>query len=340
VKAVAYQRSLPIEHDEALLDVELPDPPAPTGHDLLVAVRAVSVNPVDTKVRRRDAPAHGDWTVLGWDAAGEVLAVGEAVARFKPGDRVYYAGALQRPGSNAERQTVDARLVGPMPASLDFADAAALPLTALTAWELLFERLGIAPTVGQTGTLLAIGAAGGVGSILVQLLRALTGVTVVATAGRPASAEWLGQLGAHHVLDHTASATLAQQLRALNVPDVDWVASLTHTDQHLSAAVDCLRPFGRFGLIDDPGALDIGLLKRKSLSLHWEFMYTRSLFATPDQAEQGRILERVAALVDAGAVRSTAAMHFGAINAANLRRAHALLERGEARGKVVLSGFD
>lgn len=337
MKAIAFRECLPIDHPDALLDVELPEP-VPGPHDLLVAVQAIAVNPVDTKVRRGQPPAPGELRVAGWDAAGVVQAVGAAVSRFKPGDRVMYAGALDRPGCNAERHVVDARIVGPMPERLGFAEAAALPLTMLTAWELLFDRLQVPPDRTSGGTLLVTGAAGGVGSALLQLARALTNLTVVGTASRPETREWASQMGANHVVNH-AAGDLAAQVRALGIPHVDYAASLTHTDTHFASLAEILAPQGRLALIDDPGPLDIRLLKRKSISLHWEFMFTRPLFATADMARQGDILAEVARLVDAGALRSTLHRHGGVINATQLRRAHTLLESGQAVGKVVLEGF-
>jgi zinc-binding alcohol dehydrogenase family protein len=336
MKAVAYRQSHPIDHPEALIDVELPDP-APTGHDLLVQVHAISVNPVDTKIRRKAAPAEGEVKVLGWDAAGVVRAVGDQVTLFKPGDRVMYAGALQRPGTNSELHLVDERLVGPMPQSLDFDAAAALPLTSITAWELLFDRLQVPQDQSATGTLLVVGAGGGVGSILVQLARQLTGLTIIGTASRPETRQWVEELGAHHVIDH--SQPLSQELKRIGIAQVERVASLTQTDKHLAELVASLAPQGRLGLIDDPATFDILLLKQKSISLHWEFMYTRSMFQTADMMEQHRLLKRVAQMVDQGLLRSTVTERFGTINAANLRRAHALLESGTSRGKIVLSGF-
>jgi zinc-binding alcohol dehydrogenase family protein len=336
MKAVAYRESRPISAPEALIDVDLADPVA-TGHDLLVEVRAVSVNPVDTKIRRNVAPAAGETKVLGWDAAGVVRAVGDKVQLFKPGDRVMYAGSLLRPGTNSELHLVDERIVGPMPARLGFEEAAALPLTSITAWELLFDRLQVREGKDPTAILLVVGGAGGVGSILVQLARQLTGLTVVATASRPETRAWVRELGAHHVIDHTQP--LPQQLAAIGIDEVEYVASLTHTDQHLPDIVEALAPQGKLGLIDDPESFNVLLLKRKSISLHWEFMYTRSMFQTPDMSEQHQLLTRVAELIDAGVLRTTLAEHFGTINAANLRRAHALLESGKARGKIVLSGF-
>ena len=337
MKAVAYYQSLPSSDPRSLQDIELPAP-TPGPRDLLVAVRAISVNPVDTKIRRNVAPADGQAKVLGWDVAGVVQAVGSEVSLFQVGDEVFYAGALQRQGGNSELHVVDERIVGHKPTRLGFAEAAALPLTAITAWELLFERLKIAEGSASSGqTLLIIGAAGGVGSILTQLARQLTGLTVIGTASRPETADWVKQLGAHHVIDH--SQPLLPQLQQLDIQQVNHVASLTHTDQHYDQLIEALAPQGQLALIDDPAQLDVVKLKRKSLSLHWEFMYTRSLFETPDMQAQHELLERVAQLIDAGTLRTTLGEHFGSINANNLRRAHTLLESGKARGKIVLEGF-
>lgn len=338
MKAVAYYQSLPAEHPEALQDVQL-DAPSPGPHDLLVEVHAISVNPVDTKIRRNVAPEHGAAKVLGWDAAGVVQAVGSEVSLFQPGDRVFYAGAIDRAGANSELHLVDERIVGRMPASLSFAEAAALPLTAITAWELLFERLQIVEgSTDQGQSLLIVGAAGGVGSILTQLARRLTGLTVIGTASRPETQAWVRELGAHHVIDH--GKPLSEELARIGIGQVSHVASLTQTDQHYAQLIECLQPQGRLALIDDPlQPLDVMQLKRKSLSLHWELMFTRSLYQTEDMIEQHRLLQRVAELVDSGVLKTTLGEHFGRIDAANLRRAHALLESGKAKGKIVLEGF-
>jgi len=339
MKAVGYQQSLAITEPAALLDIELPQPVA-TGRDLLVKVAAISVNPVDTKVRKRAAPPAGEYKVLGWDAAGEVVAVGPEVSNFQVGDRVYYAGALQRQGSNAEYQLVDERIVGKMPANLNFEQAAALPLTALTAWELLFDRLELAtPSLKHPKpVLLVTGAAGGVGSILVQLARQLTTVTVVATASRPETQQWVKELGAHYVVDH--SQPLIPQLQQLGIAAVSHVASLTQTDLHYAELVQLLAPQGKLALIDDPAnGIDIMPLKQKSISVHWEFMFTRSLFSTADMVVQQQILSDLSRLIEQGQVKTTFKQSFGKINAANLKQAHALLESGKAIGKIVLSGF-
>jgi zinc-binding alcohol dehydrogenase family protein len=339
MKAVGYQHSLPATNAQALQDIELPDPVA-IGYDILVRVKAISVNPVDTKVRLRSAPPAGQYKVLGWDAAGEVVAVGEQVSLFKPGDRVFYAGSLTRPGSNSELQLVDERLVAIMPDNLNFSEAAALPLTAITAWELLFDRLEIQqPSLKHPHPiLLIIGAAGGVGSILVQLARQLTTATVIATASRPQSQQWVTTLGAHYVLDH--SQPLLPQLRALDIAAVSHVASLTHTEQHYAELVQILAPQGKLALIDDPvGVIDIMPLKQKSISLHWEFMFTRAMFDTPDMNAQHLLLTDLSRLVQQGQIYTTVKQTLGSINAANLRQAHQMLESGQTIGKIVLAGW-
>jgi zinc-binding alcohol dehydrogenase family protein len=339
MKAVALETPLPVDDPACLRDVELPDP-KPGPRDLLVEVRAVSVNPLDTKMRMRSRPKPGQWAVLGWDCAGVVRAVGPEVSLFAPGDRVWYAGAIDRPGCDSELHCVDERIVGRMPSSLDFPAAAAMPLTTITAWEMLFDRLRVGRGEEEEGrSLLVIGGAGGVGSMMIQLARQLTRLQVVATASRPETERWARELGAHHVVDH--SKPLAAEVRAAGLPAPDYVVSLTHTAHHYPQVAELIAPQGRFGLIDEPpaGSIDIGLLKRKCGSLHWESMFTRSLMKTPDMVEQHRLLCAVAELVDAGRIRSTMTEHFGAIDAANLRRAHALLESGRAIGKVVLEGF-
>ncbi|RMX04971.1 zinc-binding alcohol dehydrogenase family protein [Corticibacter populi] len=337
MKAIGFQQPLPITHPDALQDLELPEPVA-AGRDLLVEVQAVSVNPVDVKVRASAQPADGMARVLGWDAAGIVRAVGEQVQGFAVGDRVWYAGALNRPGSNAQLQLVDASIAAPAPRSLDFARAAALPLTLLTAWELLFERLQVQTAdLTQAPSLLVVGAAGGVGSILLQLARQLTGLTVVGTASRPATREWALQQGAHHVIDH--HRPWAAQLQALGLADVTHVAGLTHTADHLAQIVEVLRPEGHLALIDDPEQLDIRALKPKSLSVHWELMFTPTLFQTRTMARQHAILRRGAELVDAGVLKSTLTERIEGISAANLRRAHAQIESGTSCGKIVLAGW-
>ncbi|TWA67623.1 zinc-binding alcohol dehydrogenase family protein [Azospirillum baldaniorum] len=337
MRAVAFTRSLPIDAPDALIDVERPRP-EPQARDLLVEIKAVSVNPVDTKVRRNMPPAPGAMKVLGWDAAGVVVAAGPQATLFKPGDAVFYAGAIDRDGTNAEFHLVDERIVGPKPASLDFAQAAALPLTSITAWEAMFDRLDVRrPVPGAANAILIVGGAGGVGSIAIQLARQLTDLTVIATASREETQAWCRDLGAHHVIDHRKP--LAAQVEALGIGAPAFVFSTNDTGAHLPEIAALIAPQGRVALIDDPAGLDVMVLKRKSVSLHWEFMFTRPVFGTADIDAQHALLSEVSRLVDAGTVRTTLAETFGTINAANLTRAHALLESGRAKGKIVLAGF-
>jgi NADPH2:quinone reductase len=337
MKAVGYTQSLPITAPGALVDLDLPTPEL-RPRDLLVRVRAVSVNPVDVKLRLGAAPPEGSPRVLGFDAAGIVEAVGPEARLFRPGDAVFYAGSIDRPGTNAELHAVDERIVGRKPATLTDAEAAALPLTAITAWELLFDRLGVPYGQKNTGdAILIVNGAGGVGSILTQIARRLTGLTVIATASRPESIEWCRQMGAHHVIDHRQP--LDEGLKAIGIDQVRYVASLTATDHHLPAIIRALAPQGALALIDDPTALDIVPMKRKSLSVHWELMFTRPLFGTPDMQRQHDLLNEVSALVDAGLLRSTMRENVGPITAANLIRAHAAQESARSIGKAVLEGF-
>ncbi|AOI63590.1 NADPH:quinone reductase [Burkholderia territorii] len=335
MKAIVYARAgLPIDDPQALYEVELPKP-EPGPRDLLVRIDAIAVNPVDVKLRQGVQP--GEPKILGWDATGTVEAVGAGVELFAPGDRVWYAGDITRPGSYAEYGLVDERIASHRPATLSAAQAAALPLTAITAWELLFDRLNVAEGDGAGQGLLVIGAGGGVGSILVQLARQLTALTVIATASRPETQAWVAGLGAHHVIDH--ARPLRPQLAAAGIEQVDHVISLTHTDTYYSQIVDILKPEGQLALIDDPATLDAMPLKRKSISLHWEFMFTRSMYRTPDMIRQHALLARIATLIDGGVLKSTVGENLGKIDAHNLRRAHALLESGRAKGKIVLEGF-
>ncbi|MBX2859324.1 MAG: zinc-binding alcohol dehydrogenase family protein [Cellvibrionaceae bacterium] len=336
MKAVGYQKMGPIDREDALVDIELEHPVA-GARDLLVKVHAVSVNPVDTKVRQRREPEPGEWLVLGYDAAGVVEAVGRDVENFKPGDAVFYAGAIDRQGTNSEYHVVDERLVGKKPQSLNYAEAAALPLTSITAWEMLFHRLALSQEKSYSSTaILLIGGAGGVGSIAIQLLRALTDIQVIATASRPETKSWALDCGAHYVIDHRDS--LSQQIADLGLAP-QYVFSTTHTNHHYTDIIELIAPQGHLGVIDDPGDLSIMPLKQKSLSLHWEFMFTRSLCNTPDISEQGDILNKVASLVDAGTLRSTLSSIAGKINAAELGQAHAVIESGKVCGKIVLEGF-
>lgn len=337
MKAIGYAASLPISDARSLFAFDAPAP-VPGPRDLLVRVKAISVNPVDTKVRMRRQGTQAEPVILGWDAAGVVEAVGADVTRFRPGDEVYYAGSLTRPGTNAELHAVDERIVALKPKSLGFAEAAALPLTAITAWEALFDRLRLPVTMaGDGGVLLITGAAGGVGSIAVQLARRLTAFTIIGTASRPETAQWVRDLGAHHVIDH--SRPLSQEVKALGLPGADTIFSVTRTDLHWPEIAAVMMPQGAVCVIDDPGPLDIGLLKQKAGTFHWEFMFTRSMFGTPDMAAQHRLLTEVAVMVDEGLLRTTLGANLGPITADNLKKAHGLLESGATIGKVVLEGW-
>lgn len=337
MRAVGYQIAGPVDSADALVDIELPQP-EPGDRDLLVEIHAVAVNPVDTRMRRGAAPKAGEWKVLGWDAAGVVKAIGPGVSRFRPGDEVYYAGAITRPGANSQLHLVDERIVGRKPASLSWAEAAALPLTTITAWEMLFDRLEICRSIaGAARAILIIGAGGGVGAMAVQLARRLTDLVVIGTASRPETAGWVRDMGAHHVLDH--SQPLAPQFAELNVGPPGVVFSTNHSDKHLGDVVQLIAPQGRYGLIDDPKSLAVSRMRAKSLSLHWEGMFVRSTFSTPDMVRQGEILGQVAALVDAGHLISTAGTRLRPINADTLRHAHSLVESGRSLGKVVLEGW-
>ena len=335
MQAIGFQQPGSID---VLVNIEQPAP-TPEGRDLLIEIKAVSVNPVDVKVRQSAKIEPNHLKVLGWDAAGIVTAIGPDVTLFQPGDEVFYAGAIDRPGTNAEYHLVDERIVGMKPKTIDWAEAAALPLTAITAWEMLFDRLDVKKSVpGAASAILIIGGAGGVGSIAIQMARKLTDLTVIATASRPETIAWVKEMGAHHVIDHTLP--LAQQVAALELGAPAFVFSTTQTDQHLEAIAELIAPQGRFGLIDDPMTLDINRFKRKSVSVHWEFMFTRSFFNTDDIAEQGKLLNEVSRLVDGNVLRTTLTERYSPIDAATLKQVHALIESGKARGKIVLEGFD
>ncbi|MBW9091731.1 zinc-binding alcohol dehydrogenase family protein [Rhizobium wenxiniae] len=337
MKAIGYEAPGAIERQDALQDIQLPRP-VPANRDILVEVKAISVNPVDTKVRKGASPEAGQWKVLGWDAVGTVVETGPAAKDFKIGDEVFYAGSLIRPGANSQFHLVDERIVGFKPKSVSAAQAAALPLTAITAWEMLFDRLDIRKSVpGAANAIVIIGGAGGVGSIAIQLVRALTDVTVIATASRPETQDWVKTLGADHVIDH--SKPIAGQVAALGIGAPAFVFSTTEPHRHLKEIIELIAPQGRFGLIDDPESLDVLGFKRKAVSTHWELMFTRSIFETADMAEQGKLLNEVSRLIDAGSIRTTVTEVLSPINAANLRKAHAAIENGRTKGKVVLEGF-
>ncbi|EOQ61874.1 hypothetical protein F935_02644 [Acinetobacter calcoaceticus ANC 3811] len=336
MKAVAYQKAGPITSPEALVDIEL-DTPVARGHDLLVRVQAISVNPVDTKIRNNVNPENNQWKTLGWDAVGVVEVIGDQVSQFKVGDAVWYAGALNRQGSNSELQLVDERIVGHKPKTLEATEAAALPLTAITAWEMLFDRLQVPKVAPENTSILVIGGAGGVGSITIQLLKQLTNLTIITTASRAETKEWVKQLGADYVLDHRQP--LPAQIKQLGLNAPLYVFSTTQTDQHLSDIVELIAPQGHFGLIDDPAQLDIKPFKSKSVSVHWEFMFTRSMFQTEDMEKQSELLNEVSKLVDEGKIKTTLSQILSPINAQNLKLAHQQIESGTTKGKIVLHGF-
>lgn len=338
MKAVALKAYLPISNPESLLDVNL-DKPTPSGHDLLVAVDAVSVNPVDTKVRKPKDKIEEQYRVLGWDAVGRVVAVGSDAHLFKIGDPVYYAGSIARAGSNSEFQLVDERIAGHKPKSLSNAQAAAIPLTAITAWEGLFDRLRISQDKNAAAkTLLIIGGAGGVGSIAIQLAKALTNVKIIATASRPESAEWCKSLGADLVIDHSKPFTA--QLNAYDIDGVDYIFCLNNTDQHWASIADAIKPQGHIcSIVELSGQVDLNLLKNKSVSFSWELMFTRSLFTTDDIIEQHHLLNRVSELIDQGKLITTLTEVLTPINASNLRNAHAKIETGKTIGKIVLENW-
>mgnify|MGYP000720856399 CR=1 FL=1 len=362
MKAIGYLQPQAIEHKDALIDIELPMPKA-FGRDLLVKVQAVSVNPVDAKIRASSAPNDGEHKILGWDAVGEVIATGDLAEFFNVGDQVWYAGDISRDGSNKEYQLVDERITGIKPKSLSNAEAAAMPLTTITAWELLFDRLDFTPLIPNglnltyshnvnnksapnaqaidpappQPSILIIGAAGGVGSILTQLAAKLTNATVIGTASKPESQAWVSELGADHVINH--HQPLLPQLQTIGLHSVTYVMSLTHTDQHFDQLVEVIAPQGKLALIDSPTDIDIMKLKTKCISLHWEFMFTRAMFNTWDIQKQHELLTTVSELIDSGLIKTTVGDSYGTINATNLKRAHTDIESNQTMGKIVLEGF-
>jgi NADPH:quinone reductase len=337
MKIVSFRESLPITHPESFLDLAV-DPPVPGPRDLLVEISAIGINPVDTKIRVGGGPGSpaGGLKILGWDAAGTVRAVGAEVTLFRPGDEVFYAGSVDRPGCYAELQCVDERLVGRKPTKIGFAESAAMPLTTITAWEMLFDRLRV--DRDREGSLLIVGGAGGVGSIAIQLARTLTRFTVIASASRVDTRDWCRQMGAHHVVDHREP--LGSQVRGIVPEGVNFVLALTKTEDHFDEIIEAMAPQSALALIETPARpLELAKLKPKSIALHWEFMFTRSRYQTPDMGEQGRLLTELGALMDAGKIQTTMRTHLGPITAENMRQAHALVESGRTVGKIVLDGF-
>jgi NADPH:quinone reductase len=337
MRAIGFQKAGPLDRPDSLIVLNRPDPKA-SGRDLLVEVKAVSVNPVDVKVRAGVVLQSEGERVIGWDASGTVRAAGPDVTLFRVGDAVAYSGTIGRPGTNSELHLIDERLVGRKPANLDWAEAAALPLTGVTAWEMLFDRLDIRrPVEGAANAVLIVGGAGGVGSIAIQLARQLTDLVVIATASRPETRAWAEQMGAHHVIDH--AKPLQPQIEALELGPPAFVFSATHSDRHRMAIAELIAPEGRFGLIDDPETFDIVPFKGKSVSVHWELMYTRSNHVALDMGRQGRIIGELADLVEAGRIRTTLTERLSPISVANLKEAHARVESGTMRGKIALEGW-
>ena len=334
MKAIGYKKAGPITAPEALIEFEA-ETPELQPRDLLVEVHGISVNPVDVKVRAGNEPGSGI-KIIGYDAAGVVKQVGSDVSLFKVGDEVFYAGDITRPGTNSELHAVDERIVGKKPKSLGFAEAAGFPLTSITAWELLFDSLGIKEGKGQGESLLVIGGAGGVGSILIQLAKKLTGLTVIATASRPETIEWVEKMGADHIINHRES--LVDQLKALSLQP-RYVAALTGTDGHFPAIIELIKPRGHVAFIDDPQVLDIKVGKPKALSFSWEFMFARSMFQTDDIEKQHELLNRVSGMIDDGTLISTVNSNLGKLSVENLKAAHEQQESGRAIGKNVLDGF-
>ncbi|WP_411350371.1 zinc-binding alcohol dehydrogenase family protein [Paenibacillus sp. WLX2291] len=339
MKAVGLTQYLPIENEESLQDVQV-DKPVAGDHDLLVQVKAISVNPVDTKLRAPKDKVEEQPRILGWDVAGIVEQVGSGVEGFQPGDEVYYAGSVTRPGGNSQYHLVDYRIAAHKPKRLDFAAAAALPLTAITAWEGIHDRLGIAenPAHNTGKSILIINAAGGVGSIATQIARQ-AGLTVIGTASRSETEEWALAHGAEHVISHREA--FLPQLKELGIGEVDYIFCLNHTDQHWQGMAEVIAPQGRIcSIVETAEPVDLGLLKDKSASFAWEFMFTRAKYETADMQEQQRILQKVALLVDEGIFHSTESERLEPINAANLREAHAQLESGSTIGKLVLENWE
>jgi NADPH2:quinone reductase len=339
MKAVGLQRYLPITDSESLLDV-IVEKPTVQGRDLLVQVKAISVNPVDVKVRAPKNRTESSPRILGWDVAGVVEAVGAECSLFKSGDEVFYAGSITRPGGNSEFHLVDERIVGRKPQTLDYAEAAALPLTAITAWEGLFDRLGVSHNreLNEGKTILIIGVAGGVGSIAAQIANG-AGLTVIGTASRPETVQWAHEHGAAHTINH--HQTFLPQLDKLGFKAVDYIFCLNQMEQHWAQILETIAPQGKIcSIVETDASLDMLPLKNKSAAFVWEFMFTRAMFETADMIEQHRLLNTIANKIDAGELRTTVTARLEPINAANLRRAHEMLESGSTIGKIVLEHFE
>ncbi len=338
MKAVGLFKYLPIDLPDSLVDVEI-DKPSPQSHELLVKVCAVAVNPVDTKMRSPQDKVEVSPRILGWDVAGIVEAVGPDTNLFKVGDEVFYAGSFTQPGCNSEFHIVDERIVGTKPKSLDFAEAAAMPLTSITAWEALFDRLGVDSNGADAGkNLLIIGGAGGVGSIATQFAKQLAKLTVTVTASRPESKVWVNDLGADHIINHYLD--IPEQVQNLGISGYDYILCFNETDEHWQSMATVVAPQGKIcSIVETAGDVDLGALKSKSATFSWEFMFTRSMYETDDMIEQHHILNRIADLVDVGTIKATTHKILEPINAMNLKTAHEIIEGRHSIGKIVVKGW-
>ena len=342
MKAIGFYQYLPVEDPKSLMEVEVPDP-EPGGRDLLVRVKAVSVNPVDVKVRSRLKTVQKEPQIIGWDVAGVVERVGSDVSLFKTGDEVYYAGDITRPGCNSQYHLVDERIVGHKPTSLSFEQAAAMPLTTITAWEALFDRLGIEKAASEQQYLrsvLIIGGAGGVGSIAIQLAKKVAGCKVIATASRGESSEWCRSFGADEIINHRKP--FAEEFKRIGVDEVDYILCFNSTEMHIQNMADVIKPQGKICTIvetKDSQPIDINVFQGKSVGFMWELMFTRSMFSTPDMQAQHDLLNETARLIDEGLLKTTMAESYGPLTAENLRKAHGKIESGSMIGKLVLSGI-
>ncbi|WP_337966193.1 zinc-binding alcohol dehydrogenase family protein [uncultured Flavobacterium sp.] len=335
MKAIGFKTSLSIEKEDSFIEFET-SKPVPGSHDLLVKIEAVSVNPVDFKIRQNSAKDTVLETpkIIGWDAVGIVEAIGDKVSLFKVGDEVYYAGDLNKQGCNAEYQIIDERIVGHKPKSISIEEAAAIPLTGLTAWEILFDRIRINPEKDKGKTILIIGGAGGVGSIAIQLAKKIAGLTVIATASRSESIDWCKEQGADFVVNHR---NLVEEVRNAGFQNVDFILDFVDVNQYWDAFVELIKPQGHIGSISDPvESVNLRQLKGKSASFHWELMFTRSMFQTEDMIEQHHILNKLANLLDNGTIQSTLKTTLNGLTVANFKEAHQLLESGKTIGKIAI----
>ncbi|WP_208587036.1 zinc-binding alcohol dehydrogenase family protein [Gracilibacillus suaedae] len=337
MKAVGLYNYLPIHHKESLLDVNI-ERPVPADRDMLVKIKAISVNPVDVKVRAPKDKKEEAPKILGWDACGVVEEIGNNCTLFKPGDEVYYSGSISRPGSYSEYHLVDERIAAKKPKSLNFAEAAALPLTAITAWEGLFDRLEIdLNNQNQNRTILIIGGAGGVGSIAIQLAK-LAGLTIIATASRQESKKWVKELGANYVINH--HQPFLAQIQEIGFNHIDYIFCLNNTVQHWESMGEVIIPQGKIcSIVENSQPLDLNVLKSKSVTFVWEFMFTRSMYQTPDMMKQHELLTNLSELIDKGSIRTTLKKRITPINAETLRKAHSMVESGRMIGKVVIENF-